>query len=43
MAKRALVIANSQYDDGFFTALPAAEADAAALAGVLTDPAIGHC
>ena len=42
MAKRALVIANSQYDDGFFTALPAAEADAAALAGVLTDPAIGE-
>jgi molecular chaperone DnaK len=42
MVKRALVIANSQYDDGFFTALPAAEADAAALAGVLADPAVGE-
>src|ERR1017187_4588543 len=41
MAKRALVIANSLYDDGYFTALPAAAADAVALAGVLADPAIG--
>ena len=42
MAKRALVIANSQYDDERFAALPAAKADAAALAGVLSDPAIGE-
>ena len=42
MAKRALVIANSEYEDDFFTALPAAEADAAALAGVLADPAVGE-
>jgi molecular chaperone DnaK len=42
MAKRALVIANSQYDDERFAALPAAAADAAALAGVLSDPAIGE-
>lgn len=42
MAKRALVIANSEYDDGFFAGLPAAEADAAALAGVLADPGIGE-
>ena len=42
MAKRALVIANSQYDDERFAPLPAAKADAAALAGVLSDPAIGE-
>jgi molecular chaperone DnaK len=42
MAKRALIIANSQYDDERFAALPAATADAAALAGVLSDPAIGE-
>lgn len=42
MIKRALVIAISQYDDDLFTALPAAEADAAALADVLADPAIGE-
>lgn len=42
MAKRALVIANSQYDDERFAALPAAKADAAALVGVLSDPAIGE-
>src|SRR5215471_690731 len=42
MAKRALVIANSQYDDDRFPALPAAKADAAALTGVLSDPAIGE-
>jgi molecular chaperone DnaK len=42
MAKRALVIANSQYDDARFSALPAAKADAVALADVLSDPAIGE-
>lgn len=42
MAKRALVIANSQYDDERFAALPAAAADAAALADVLSDPVIGE-
>jgi hypothetical protein len=42
MVKRALVIANSQYDDARFPALPAAEADAAALSRVLSDPAIGE-
>jgi molecular chaperone DnaK len=41
VAKRALVIANSVYDDGRFAALPAAAADAAALTDVLSDPAIG--
>ncbi|WP_052849732.1 caspase, EACC1-associated type [Streptomyces avicenniae] len=41
MAKRALIIANSRYDDPHFTPLPAATADAAALAGVLGDPDIG--
>ena len=42
MARRALVIANSQYDDERFHPLPAAAADALALAGVLSDPAIGE-
>lgn len=42
MAKRALVIANSQYEDGRFARLPAAKADAAALAEVLSDPEIGE-
>ena len=42
MAKRALVIANGQYDDARFPALPAAQADAAALVGVLSDPTIGE-
>ncbi|GIG69795.1 caspase, EACC1-associated type [Phytomonospora endophytica] len=41
MAKRALVIANSVYDDENFAPLPGARADAAGLAGVLGDPAIG--
>jgi molecular chaperone DnaK len=41
MAKSALVIANSQYDDERFAVLPAAKADAEALARVLSDPAIG--
>lgn len=39
--KRALIIANSRYDDDHFTTLPAATADAAALAEVLGDPGIG--
>ncbi len=42
MAKRALVIANSQYDDERFAPLPAAKADATALAETLSDPAIGE-
>ena len=42
MAKLALVIANSQYDDDRFAALPAAAADAEALAAVLADPSIGE-
>ncbi|MEV0410343.1 Hsp70 family protein [Streptomyces sp. NPDC050448] len=41
MAKRALIIANSHYDDGHFATLPAAIADAAALTQVLGDPQIG--
>ncbi|TDC78487.1 caspase, EACC1-associated type [Streptomyces hainanensis] len=41
MAKRALIIGNSRYDDGHFAALPAATADVAALAEVLGDPDIG--
>lgn len=41
MAKRALIIANSQYNDDHFDTLPAATADAAALADVLGDPGIG--
>ncbi len=41
MAKRALLIANSEYLDEHFAPLPAAAADATALAGVLEDPAIG--
>ncbi|MFD7087274.1 Hsp70 family protein [Streptomyces sp. NPDC059896] len=41
MAKHALIIANSRYDDNHFARLPAATADAAALAGVLGDPGIG--
>ncbi|GAB2918273.1 caspase, EACC1-associated type [Streptomyces mayteni] len=41
MAKRALIIGNSRYDDGHFATLPAATADAAALAEVLGDPGIG--
>ncbi|HEY1174520.1 MAG TPA: Hsp70 family protein [Phytomonospora sp.] len=41
MAKRALVIANSVYDDENFAALPGARADAVGLAGVLGDPEIG--
>ncbi len=42
MAKRALVIANSLYDDERFHPLPAAAADAFALAEVLSNPAIGE-
>ncbi|MFC9679022.1 Hsp70 family protein [Streptomyces sp. NPDC056948] len=41
MASRALIIANSTYDDDHFATLPAATADAAALAEVLGAPAIG--
>ncbi|MGW0651162.1 caspase family protein, partial [Streptomyces umbrinus] len=41
MASRALIIANSVYDDDHFATLPAAAADAAALAEVLGAPAIG--
>ena len=41
MAKRALVIANSVYDDENFATLPGAVADAEALAEVLGDSAIG--
>ncbi|MGW3827760.1 caspase, EACC1-associated type [Streptomyces sp. NPDC005071] len=41
MAKRALIIANSRYDDDHFATLPAATADAAALAEVFGDPDIG--
>jgi molecular chaperone DnaK len=42
MAKRALLIANSEYEDEHFAPLPAAAADASALAEVLADPAIGE-
>ncbi|WP_073967546.1 caspase, EACC1-associated type [Streptomyces sp. CB02460] len=41
MASRALIIANSRYDDDHFATLPAAAADAAELANVLGDPAVG--
>jgi molecular chaperone DnaK (HSP70) len=41
VAKRALIIANSEYDDDHFATLPAATADAAALKEVLGDPDIG--
>ncbi|MER5569091.1 Hsp70 family protein [Streptomyces goshikiensis] len=41
MAKRALIIANSHYDDDHFATLPAAIADAEALTKVLGDPQIG--
>lgn len=41
MARRALIIANSQYEDEHFAELPAASADAVALAEVLGDPLIG--
>jgi molecular chaperone DnaK len=40
MAKKALIIANSRYDDERFAPLPGAAADAATLACVLADPAI---
>jgi len=42
VAKRALIIANSTYEDDHFAALPAAAADAAELAAVLGDPDIGE-
>ena len=42
MAKRALIVANSQYDDERFAPLPGAAADAAALNAVLADPAVGE-
>jgi molecular chaperone DnaK len=42
MAKKALIIANSQYEDERFAPLPAAAADAEALTGVLADPAVGE-
>ncbi|MGD1216920.1 Hsp70 family protein [Streptomyces krungchingensis] len=41
MVSRALIIANSTYDDQHFATLPAATADAAALAQVLGAPDIG--
>ncbi|MDD9377927.1 Hsp70 family protein [Streptomyces sp. ZAF1911] len=41
MAKRALIIANSRYEDEHFATLPAAAADAVELAEVLGDPLIG--
>jgi molecular chaperone DnaK len=41
LAKRALVIASSTYDDGFFNPLPAASADAQHLEEVLSNPHIG--
>ncbi|WP_446041640.1 caspase, EACC1-associated type [Streptomyces sp. SID1121] len=41
MASRALIIANSRYDDEHFAPLPAAAADAAELARVLGDAEIG--
>lgn len=41
MADRALIIANSRYEDAHFAELPGATADAAALAEVLGDPAVG--
>jgi molecular chaperone DnaK len=40
MAKKALIIANSRYDDERFAPLPGAAADAETLARVLSDPAI---
>ncbi|MDX6742139.1 caspase, EACC1-associated type [Actinocorallia sp. A-T 12471] len=39
--RRALILANSLYDDPRFPPLPAAEADARALREVLADPAVG--
>jgi molecular chaperone DnaK len=42
MAKRALIIANSRYDDERFAPLPGAAADAETLTSVLADPAIGE-
>ena len=42
MAKRALIVANSHYDDERFAPLPGAAADAAALNAVLADPAVGE-
>ncbi|MFK4106160.1 caspase family protein [Streptomyces sp. NPDC019531] len=41
VASRALIIANSRYDDDHFATLPAAAADAVELGKVLGDPAIG--
>jgi molecular chaperone DnaK len=41
VANRALIIANSLYDDDHFATLPAAAADATQLAAVLGDPDIG--
>lgn len=40
--RRALIIANEAYEDGGFSCLPGAIADADALAEVLGDPAIGR-
>jgi len=42
VANRALIIANSTYEDDHFAALPAAVADAEQLAAVLGDPDIGE-
>jgi molecular chaperone DnaK len=42
VAKRALIVANSEYDDTNFAPLPGARADAAALSAVLGDPDIGE-
>jgi molecular chaperone DnaK len=42
MAKRALIVANSQYDDERFAPLPAAAEDVAALTAVLADPSVGE-
>ncbi|MFE4254263.1 Hsp70 family protein [Streptomyces sp. NPDC056910] len=42
MVNRALIIANSTYDDDHFATLPAAAGDAAQLAAVLGDPDIGR-
>jgi hypothetical protein len=42
VAKRALIIANSRYDDERFAPLPGAAADAEMLTSVLADPAIGE-
>jgi molecular chaperone DnaK len=39
--KRALIVANSGYDDVHFEPLPAATADAEQLVAVLADPEIG--